>query len=269
MRRKKWEDEHRPAIRSFVSTTNATVDMAALTVTSVHVASVAASARAPVRAQRAVNAKAPARVSASSAFMGGAERRALAVSARRAAPARGFEVDAQAISEVRYPPMTFRGSRARHARRVASARVVPVDVALVISHPRTPKPWTLTTGHRLVDKDDLSLTFPPTPRPISFQQPEAADAVVESADDEAVCYLRGVHMSPYKVRLAPVPPPLSIAPPVTCFFEGFRAWPWARPWTRPLASNARPRTLKPRGTPHATSMNATLRRTPSCAPLLT
>ena len=89
MRRKKWEDEHRPAIRSFVSTTNATVDMAALTVTSVHVASVAASARAPVRAQRAVNAKAPARVSASSAFMGGAERRALAVSARRAAPARG------------------------------------------------------------------------------------------------------------------------------------------------------------------------------------
>ena len=63
-----------------------------------------------------------------------------------------------------------------------------------------------------MDKDDLSLTFPPTPRPISFQQPEAADAVVESADDEAVCYLRGVHMSPYKVRLAPVPPPLSITP---------------------------------------------------------
>jgi hypothetical protein len=144
--------------------------------------------------------------------MGGAERRALAVSARRAAPTRGFEVVAQAISEVRYPPMTSRGSRARHARRVASARVVPVDVALVISHPRTPKPWTLTTGHRLADKDDLSLTFPPTPRPISFQQPEAADAVVESADDEAVCYLRGVHMSPYKVRLAPVPPPLSISP---------------------------------------------------------
>ena len=108
--------------------------------------------------------------------------------------------------------MTSRGSRARHARRVASARVVPVDVALVISHPRTPKPWTLTTGHRLADKDDLPLTFPPTPRPISFQQPEAADAVVESADDEAVCYLRGVHMSPYKVRLAPVPPPLSISP---------------------------------------------------------
>ena len=212
MRRKKWEDEHRPAIRSFVSTTNATVDMAALTVTSVHVAGVAASARAPVRAQRAVNAKAPARVSASSAFMGGAERRALAVSARRAAPTRGFEVVAQAISEVRYPSETSRGSRARHARRVASARVVPVDVAHVISHPRTPKPWTLTTGHRLVDKDDLSLTFPPTPRPISFQQPEAADAVVESADDEAVCYLRGVHMSPYKVRLAPVPPPLSISP---------------------------------------------------------
>jgi len=126
MRRKKWEDEHRPAIRSFVSTTNATVDMAALTVTSVHVAGVAASARAPVRAQRAVNAKAPARVSASSAFMGGAERRALAVSARRAAPTRGFEVVAQAISEVRYPPMTSRGSRARRARRVASARVVPV-----------------------------------------------------------------------------------------------------------------------------------------------
>ena len=163
MRRKKWEDEHRPAIRSFVSTTNATVDMAALTVTSVHVAGVAASARAPVRAQRAVNAKAPARVSASSAFMGGAERRALAVSARRAAPTRGFEVVAQAISEVRYPQMTSSGSRARHARRVASARVVPVDVALVISHPRTPKPWTLTTGHRLVDKDDLSLTFPPNP----------------------------------------------------------------------------------------------------------
>ena len=162
MRRKKWEDEHRPAIRSFVSTTNATVDMAALTVTSVHVAGVAASARAPVRAQRAVNAKAPARVSAS-AFMGGAERRALAVSARRAAPTRGFEVVAQAISEVRYPPMTSRGSRARRARRVASARVVPVDVALVISHPRTPKPWTLTTGHRLADKDDPSLTFPPNP----------------------------------------------------------------------------------------------------------
>ena len=146
MRRKKWEDEHRPAIRSFVSTTNATVDMAALTVTSVHVAGVAASARAPVRAQRAVNAKAPARVSASSAFMGGAERRALAVSARRAAPTRGFEVVAQAISEVRYPSETSRGSRARHARRVAYARVVPVDVALVISHPRTPKPWTLTTS---------------------------------------------------------------------------------------------------------------------------
>ena len=109
MRRKKWEDEHRPAIRSFVSTTNATVDMAALTVTSVHVAGVAASARAPVRAQRAVNAKAPARVSASSAFMGGAERRALAVSARRAAPTRGFEVVAQAISEVRYPSETSRG----------------------------------------------------------------------------------------------------------------------------------------------------------------
>ena len=158
MRRKKWEDEHRPAIRSFVSTTNATVDMAALTVTSVHVAGVAASARAPVRAQRAVNAKAPARVSAS-AFMGGAERRALAVSARRAAPTRGFEVVAQAISEVRsisdaFPPFT-----PRTARRVACSRVVPVDVALVISHPRTPKPWTLTTGHRLVDKDDPTLTF--------------------------------------------------------------------------------------------------------------
>ena len=63
-----------------------------------------------------------------------------------------------------------------------------------------------------MDKDDLPLTFPPTPRPISFQQPEAADAVVESADDEAVCYLRGVHMSPYKVRLAPVPPPKTISP---------------------------------------------------------
>ena len=144
MRRKKWEDEHRPAIRSFVSTTNATVDMAALTVTSVHVAGVAASARAPVRAQRAVNAKAPARVSASSAFMGGAERRALAVSARRAAPARGFEVVAQAISEVRsisdaFPPFT-----PRTARRVACSRVVPVDVARVISTPRqNPGPCAL------------------------------------------------------------------------------------------------------------------------------
>ena len=100
-------------------------------------------ARAPVRAQRAVNAKAPARVSAS-AFMGGAERRALAVSARRAAPARGFEVVAQAISEVRsisdaFPPFT-----PRSARRVACSRVVPVDVARVISTPRqNPGPCAL------------------------------------------------------------------------------------------------------------------------------
>ena len=134
-RRKKLHPRHPPVIRSFVSTTNATVHMAALTVSSVHVAGVVASARAPVRAQRAVNAKAPARVSAS-AFMGGAERRALAVSARRAAPARGFEVVAQAISEVRsisdaFPPFT-----PRSARRVACSRVVPVDVARVISTPR-------------------------------------------------------------------------------------------------------------------------------------
>lgn len=34
-----------------------------------------------------------------------------------------------------------------------------------------------------------------------FEQPEATEAAVEeAADDEAVCYLRGVHMSPYKVR---------------------------------------------------------------------
>ena len=163
MRRKKWEDEHRPAIRSFVSTTNATVDMAALTVTSVHVAGVAASARAPVRAQRAVNAKAPARVSASSAFMGGAERRALAVSARRAAPTRGFEVVAQAISEVRYPSETSRGSRARHARRVASARVVPVASRSSFPTLARQNPGPSTAVHRLADEDDLSLTFPPNP----------------------------------------------------------------------------------------------------------
>ena len=142
-RRKKLHPRHPPVIRSFVSTTNATVHMAALTVSSVHVAGVIASARAPVRAQRAVNAKAPARVSAS-AFMGGAERRALAVSARRAAPARGFEVVAQAISEVRsisdaFPPFT-----PRTARRVACSRVVPVDVARVISTPRqNPGPCAL------------------------------------------------------------------------------------------------------------------------------
>ena len=36
----------------------------------------------------------------------------------------------------------------------------------------------------------------------AFPQPEATEAAPEASagDDEAVCYLRGVHMSPYKVR---------------------------------------------------------------------
>lgn len=38
------------------------------------------------------------------------------------------------------------------------------------------------------------------PAPPSFSQPEAPEAAVEEeTSDEAVCYLRSVHMSPYKV----------------------------------------------------------------------
>ena len=80
--------------------------MAAVTCSAVHVAGVVASARATVASRDGVAAAAP-RVSANKGvFMAGsvAGRRGLALTAargRQSAGARGFEVVAQAISEVR------------------------------------------------------------------------------------------------------------------------------------------------------------------------
>merc|ERR1711966_330266 len=62
----------------------------------------------------------------------------------------------------------------------------------------------VSTTNATVDMAALTVTSAPTRGfevvAQAISEPEAADAVVESADDEAVCYLRGVHMSPYKVR---------------------------------------------------------------------
>ena len=82
----------------------------------VHVAGAVASARAPAASRGAVAAT-PARAQARSVgFVGGQEaRRGLALRA-----ARGFEVVAQAISEVRIPPA--RTAPARRSRSLASRR---------------------------------------------------------------------------------------------------------------------------------------------------
>ena len=87
--------------------------MAAVSCSTAHTAGAVASARAPVARARAASVAAAAprvnaasKLGASKSFMGAAERRALALTAARGKAAagsarRGFEVVAQAISEVR------------------------------------------------------------------------------------------------------------------------------------------------------------------------
>ena len=98
--------------------------MSAISMSTVHVAGAVASARAPAASRGAVAAT-PARAQARSVgFVGGQEaRRGLALRAARgraARGARGFEVVAQAISEVRIPPA--RTAPARRSRSLASRR---------------------------------------------------------------------------------------------------------------------------------------------------
>ena len=136
----------RRASRSLTPSVRSSTIMAAISCNALCAVGVAASARAPVASRGAVAAM-PVRTQAKSVGFGSeAQRRGLAMNAARGRStrgARGFEVVAQAISEVRTHEHTFRPpsrSRTRSANRDAPRDASPGARHASLSRRQNPEP---------------------------------------------------------------------------------------------------------------------------------